>query len=83
MILNEFRRIITSTDDATIHNFKYSNGEFFMGSPQEEYYIVLSPTNEHDYENPQELEKFWNDPIFNGKSITEIIGEVEYLGDER
>jgi hypothetical protein len=81
MKLDEFKRIITSTGDATTHHFSYSGGEFYMGAPDEEYYIILSPTNEHDYENPQELEKFWDDKIFNGKSITEIIGEVEYLGD--
>jgi hypothetical protein len=81
MRLEEFKQIITSTDDATIHNFRYSGGEFFMGSPNEEYYVNLSDTQEFAYDNPQELEKLWDDKIFNGKSITEIIGEVEYLGE--
>jgi radical SAM superfamily enzyme len=79
MKLTEFRKIITTPTD-TAYNFKYSFGEFRVNNPNEEYFIYFDNAT-WEYQNPEELNDFWDDKIFNGKSIIEIIGEVEYLGE--
>ncbi|MDR0992202.1 MAG: hypothetical protein LBL87_04805 [Ruminococcus sp.] len=82
MKLEDFKRITISEEGALPHrHFKTSEFSFYTNNPNGEFTVYFGNLM-HIYYNDEDLEDFWNDPIFNGKSISEIIGEVEYLGDE-